>query len=107
MTTLQIKRGDTLDLDCRVYEYAGGPALNLSGWTIRSQVRKRSGALVEVLVVTITDAAQGRYTLSAPAAKTALWTPDQARMDIEYTDPSGVVQSTETTTLDIIADVTR
>lgn len=43
----------------------------------------------------------------APAATTATWTPGQAAMDIEYTDTEGVVQSSETVVIHLLADETR
>lgn len=104
---LELKCGDTLDLDCQALEAEAGPARDLTGWSLRSQVRSHAGALLAELAVAVTDATEGRYTLTAPAATTATWAPGQARMDIEYTDPAGVVQSSETVVVHVLADETR
>ena len=104
---LELKRGDTLALDCQALEAEAGPARDLTGWSLRAQVRNHAGALLAELAVTVTDATEGHYSLVAPAATTATWAPGQAAMDIEYTDPEGVVQSSETVVIHLLADETR
>lgn len=104
---LELKRGDTLALDCQALATADGPAIDLTGWALRAQVRTHAGALLAELSVTVTDATEGRYSLGALAATTATWAPGMAIMDIEYTDPEGVVQSSETVVIHLLADVTR
>ena len=106
-TRLEIKRGDSLALDCQALTADGVTPLDLTGWLIRSQVRNAREGLLADLTVTITAAEEGRYHLAAAASVTATWTPGQAEMDIEYEDPQGLVQSTETLPLQIQRDVTR
>jgi hypothetical protein len=103
---IEIKRGDTLALDCQALSAPKTPQ-SLAGWTIRAQIRDRAKAMLADLMVTIEDAAEGRYVLTAGSEITAAWATGPARMDIEYTDPGDVVQSTETLIVDIIEDVTR
>jgi hypothetical protein len=108
MPTIEIKRGDTFDLECTAYESLDGPARSLAGWSIRSQVRSQSGALLTELVVTMTDVATGSYRLSlGPGSNTSTWSVGVYAMDIEYTDPDGVIQSTETLAVSVIRDETR
>ena len=103
---IEVKRGDTLSLDCQVFEANGVTPTDITAWTIRSQVRTTAGALLTSLTAAITTAADGEYTLTALPADTATW-PRAARMDIEYTDGGGVVLSTETLALDVVRDITR
>jgi len=105
--TLDLKRGDTLILDCQALQASGGPAQSLAGWRVRSQVRSPQHGLLAELQAAVTDPAAGRFTLGAPPSLTAAWPLGPARMDIEYTDPAGVVQSTETLIVNVIADETR
>jgi hypothetical protein len=101
---LDAKRGDTLALDCAV-------DADLTGWAVRAQIRAGNDALLAECVVTgpvydLEDAVT-RYVLTVDAAVTAAWPAGTAGMDIEYTDPFGVVQSTETVLLVVRGDVTR
>ncbi|HWO99761.1 MAG TPA: hypothetical protein VNL74_03955 [Methylococcus sp.] len=105
MASLELKRGDSLVLDCTARESVRGPAIDLSGWTIRSQIRDRRDALLADLSAAILDAAAGSFRLTGPATST--WAPGSYRMDIEYTDPGGRVVSTETLEVRVIEDVTR
>lgn len=104
---LDLKRGDTLALDGQALTAAAGPPLDLSGWTLRAQVRSLTDMLLAELTVVVTDATAGRFTLTAAAGVTATWAPGLARMDLQYNDPAGVVQSTETVELVVLPDVTR
>lgn len=104
---LELKRGDTLALEAQVLEAEAGPACDLTGWALRAQVRSAAWGLLATATVTVTEAAAGRYTLMVPAATTATWAPGTATMDIEYTDPEGVVQSSETVLIYLLADVTQ
>jgi hypothetical protein len=105
MTQLSIKRGDSLALDCEV-------AADLADWAVRAQIRGavNDTLLAECVVSTLTyddEDAVTRYALTVAPEVTATWPPLRAVMDIEYTDPSGVVQSTETIALVVERDVTR
>ena len=104
--TIDIKRGDTLALDCQVLEADGVTPIDITDWTIRAQVRSTAGALLTSVTTAITTAADGEYTLRALPTDTATW-PRAARMDIEYTDSGGDVMSTETLALDVERDITQ
>ena len=108
MTVIFAKRGDDLVLDCAVDG-------DLTGWTARAQIRLPSGRLlaecdVSDLVYDEEDEVT-RYALTVAHAVTDTWpaghTDVDAQMDIEYTDTEDRLQSTETLTVRISADVTR
>ena len=101
---ITIKRGDTCRLVCAV-TIDGDPA-DITGWSIRSYVR-RGKTLVGELTATITDAANGAFTLlEKVAGMTEEWTPGSHTMDIEYTNASNVIFSTETIDVTVIPDIT-
>jgi hypothetical protein len=92
MNTIDIKRGDTLSLDCTLQQ-AGAP-INLTGWQIASQVRGASGQLVHSFEATITAPAAGQYRLGP--VPTGQWPTGGLSMDIRYTDAAGAVFTTQT-----------
>lgn len=106
MTGITLKRGDTLAVDGVVAQDAGG-AVDLTGYTVRSQVRRQSGDLVSALTVTVTNAALGTFTLVAAAAETRGWAPGRHACDVEYASGGGVVSSTESFPFTVLEDVTR
>jgi len=104
---LKHKIGDTLTL-------AGTVTLtdvsDFTGWTIASQFRQSgSDALLPGVAAAWVsqDTSTGTYTISATAANTATWVPCDAVCDVQFTDPSGGVTSTDTFTIEIVRDVTR
>lgn len=116
MPTIAHKRGDTFMLGATATDAAGQP-INLTGYTVRAQVRRPhalGGGLVAALVVDVTHATAGQYTLRASGdGTTAQWPVGKAELDIEYeagTGPApGVrqVQSSQTLCIDVLRDVTQ
>lgn len=104
MNTIEIKQGDTLDLACRLQ--TGGEAVDITGWSIASQVRDPQGQLLHTFAPEITDAAAGAYRLLASAAQTVVWPPGGLSMDIRYTNASGHVMSTQAIALQVQRAVT-
>ena len=100
-----IKPGDTLLLQCTVTEDDGTTPLNLTGWTIASQVRTKRGVLLATLTVDLHTPASGEFSLRTDATTT--WPTGMAEMDISYTDSGGRVMSTETLILHVEHDVTH
>lgn len=86
--TLQIKNGETLSFQCTDSD------TDLTGYTVTSQVFNRGWR--ESLTVTIDDAANGVFTLSATAEDTACWPVGSLSCDIKYTDDSDYVTYSET-----------
>ena len=105
MATINHKRGDTFDFLFTAEN--NGVAIDLTGYTITSQARASDDTVLQSFTVTITSAVNGQFTLTAAVAATELWTPGAYNMDIEFVDGSGVTVSTQTFTLNVIADVTR
>jgi hypothetical protein len=109
MSTLQIIRGDTLQIPVKIKQNAA-PA-DLTGWVITSQIRKPSrdvGAKIADLTVTIPDVIGGEVWLSALPSGTKDWPVGSAEMDLELTRTSdGFVTSSPKITVLIVGDVTR
>jgi len=104
-TTLRHKRGDTFHYDCVLRQKKNGPAMDITGWHIRSQLRDLKDGLICEFTITLLDPAGGHYRLSAP--DTRRWSPGNAAMDIEYRDAQGVIRSTETLNVLILKDETH
>lgn len=105
MTTITHKRGDTFELLSTVENE--GVAVDITNWTIASQARADDDTVFHTFTVTKTDAVNGIFTISATSTQTEAWTLGSYAMDIEFTDGSGDVNSTETFTLTILRDITR
>lgn len=105
MAAFAHKRGDTFVLNSDVA--SNGLAADITNWTISSQIRDMGDTIVQNLTATVTDAVNGRLTLSATPSQTALWPVGQMFCDIEFTDGSGIVTSTETFTINVLLDITR
>lgn len=103
MQKIHHKRGDTFFIANRLTQ--DNAPIDLTGWTVRSQVRD-GDTLVQSLTYAVAVAADGQYTLTAPAASTASWPVKTLLCDIEYTSPGGTVTSTETFQIVVIRDVT-
>jgi hypothetical protein len=103
------KRGDTVLLGCTLTEDDGTTPVDVSGWAIASQIRGLDGTLLVELEATITDGAAGEYALECAVedADTSEWALGLYEIDIEYTDLSGRIVSTETAAFQVIGDVTR
>ena len=108
METIKHKRGDTYSLQC-TYTDAAGAAIDLTGYTINSKARDEDGVLLFSVTtgagITVTDAAAGQFTLQVEATATDDWEPALYAQDIEYV-LAGVVKSSETFYINVIADVT-
>lgn len=98
------KRGDTFLWAASLKETRTGPAIDISDWTIKSQIRDAEDVLVSDLEVTITDGPNGQYRLYKE--DTASWPSDNCFMDIEYRDDGGFIRSTETIGVRVVKDVT-
>ena len=117
MKKLYLKQGDTLDVNCQAKDDAGDPQ-DITGWSVACAVRSApfgslQPAFTDDVTVTVTGAATGLFTLTKPAADTALWPltvvtqrdglPRQMFADIQFTSGS-VVASTDTFEIVVIED---
>lgn len=101
------KMGDTYTLGC-TYK-VDGTAVDLTGYTISSQIRTDTYVLVSDTTVTINAdqvANTGKFTITASPADTSGWPPGNHIIDIEVS-LGGVKKSSETITQPVIRDVTQ
>jgi len=112
MSSVTIKRGETFKFTGTV----NGLTAGLSGWTLDSQIRQR-GALIDQLIVTITDSGAGEFTVEESAAGVTLtWplassvglgTANGLKWDIRLVTPLGRVLFTETIDVEVIDQQTE
>ena len=100
---IEHKRGDTYKIAVVLTESDGTTPIDMTGWTVRSQVRRRK-TLISTLDVTYDDRVNGEFTLSLD--DTTDWPVCELSSDIEYTDGNDDVKSSETYTISIIGDIT-
>lgn len=98
-----VKRGDTLTLNCTRTDSAGNP-VSLSG-SGAATMRRRNGAAIS-LTYTVIDAGAGTFRLSAPASATDDWALGVYLCDVEFTT-GAVVASTETFLIKVVEDITN
>lgn len=103
MANITHKRGDTLEWVVTLTQDA--VAVNITDWTIKSQIRQDTTLIAE-LTVTKTNSLSGQFSLTATATQTASWTLGTSSVDIEFTDPTGYVVSSQTFTLQLVKDIT-
>lgn len=102
------KRGDSLLLT-NVWRDAAGNAIDITPWTITSQIRGTN--FVQNLTVTKTNAIGGVFTCVATAAQTALFPVtdcNEARLfwDIQFVNGTTTVSS-DTVQIVVIEDITQ
>ena len=104
MATITHKQGDTLEWVITLTD--GGSAVDITDWSIRAQIRQND-TLIAALTTTVTDAAGGVFSLTATATATDSWAAGNHSCDIEFTDDTSEVFSTETFTVTIIEDISH
>lgn len=98
-TTLDHKRGDTFIVNCTRTD------TDITDWTITSQIRDYEDVLIVDCDVTITDAAEGQYTVRVD--DTTEWPVGSLLWDIQCIDTANIVKSTDTVKIRVVADITR
>ncbi len=104
MNTLEIKRGNTLELQC-VLQQEGQP-VDITGWQINCWLRAQGNQVVHQFAGEIVDGPAGQYTLLATAAETAQWPAGGMSADIRYQDTAGRVQTTRTIPVQVLEPIT-
>jgi hypothetical protein len=99
------KRGDTFEVLVEVA--LNGQIVDLTGWTIRSQIRDGAKNLLKELDIDPVDLAQGQFLMTATDTETRQWPPASYSCDIEFIDPAGFVISSDTFPVTVLRDVTR
>ena len=104
------KIGDTFKYTC-IYSDADGVGIDLTGSSIDVQAKINAESDVKLFDlsigsgITVTDAVNGEFEMLVD--DTTAWEIGIYQCDIQYTDASGVVSSTETFEIEVIQDVTR
>jgi hypothetical protein len=99
------KRGDTFEV---IVDFTlNGQVQNLTGWTIRSQIRDGNKNLLKELDIVRINDSQGRFSLNATDVETRQWPPATFQCDIEFIDPFGFVVSSDTFNVNVVRDITR
>ena len=104
--SLHRKKGDTWKLPTAYTNIAGDP-ISLTGITILSQIRDSKGVLILELTPTVVSAAAGTYTLTATATQTIDLAIGNHTFDVQFSDASGNVDSTENALFAILPDNSR
>lgn len=86
-------QGSTFQWDITVYDTDGTNPLDLSGYTVRSQLRKRYSDVAAAATFTITypNAVKGVVRLSLTAVETAALDKGRYFYDVELVDGTGKV----------------
>lgn len=106
---IQHKRGDDFQYNAEASEVdakgkSTGP-LDLTGATVRCQMRSTAGALVQEFAVAVTAPLLGKYALSATALQSQAWPVGTHNADVEYVI-DGVKISTVTFQIQVVQDET-
>lgn len=106
-TELNIEQYATFSTTVNV-EDSQGTAVNLSGYTAASQIRKSYySTSANNLTATVTGIANGEITLSMTAANTANLTPGRYLYDLVITAPTGVKTRVVEGIVNVLAGVTQ
>lgn len=100
-------RGDDFSIPMTLTdpENNGNP-IDITGWTIASQVRY-SKKLIDDAVVTITTAIDGEFTVSIAKEKTVLWPTRRLKCDIQFDRPVQGRVSSQTFIIAVSEDQTQ
>ena len=99
------KRGDDLSLPLLAQDSEGNP-LDITDWVIACDLTY-ARKLVSSLVVTVTDAPNGEFTLSLDKDLTSQWPIRELRTDIQIDRPEIGRKSTRTFIINVLRDQTR
>ncbi len=100
---IDFKRGDTFELGGQALDANDDP-VDLTSYTIKAQIRDKY-KLVGDAVVTKVVAANGEY--KARINNTILWPVKRLSYDVQFTDSTGYVESTETIIINCVEDVSQ
>lgn len=101
------KRGDDFSIPMNLTDPGNADApVDITGWTITSQVRYAK-ELIDNLNVTVTDAANGLFTISLGYTDTASWPIRRLKCDIQFDRPVLGRVSSQTFYIDVEEDQTQ
>lgn len=102
-----IKRGDTLAIDFVCADEAG-IGQDLTGYAVRSHlVFGADDPIVLTVAIDPDQTTNPGSVLVSYDGSTAAWPVAVGRFDLEFTDPDGRIESSETIDLCVVEDVTR
>lgn len=105
--TYEFVRGDDFSIPMTLTDPDNnGTAVDITGWTITSQIRY-SKKLIDDVTVTITDATAGEFTISVDKANTAIWPARKLKCDIQFDRPSEGRVSSQTFIISVSEDQTQ
>lgn len=103
----EFTRGDDFKIPMTLTDPANnGVPVDISDWTIASQVRY-ARKLISELDVTIINGPLGQFTISLPHAQTALWPVRALKCDIQFDRPVEGRVSSRTFLIDCMEDQTQ
>lgn len=105
-TTLDAKVGDTFSYEGVHVDRFGEP-VDLTGFSIASQIRKRSGELMASLSAKTLQAVEGKFHIGAAPQVTTFWEAGVHAIDVQFTDAEGDVHSTKRFSVFVEGDVTQ
>lgn len=103
---MKFKQGDTFDYSGPVQVLdPTGTAVDMTNWTVASQVRFPDARKTVNLVAAWLDG--GFTSVRLQSTDTQSWETGVAEIDVQFTSPGGAVVSTETVRFHVVKDVTR
>lgn len=102
MLTVRHKRGATLSYSGAITDDAGD-AVDLTGYTLTSEVRSADRELVSTATITVATPSSGLFTVEVSATDTAGWTAGARLLfDVRVQSASARVDYTETIAIDVV-----
>ena len=103
----EFKRGDDFIIPMTLTDPDNnGTPVNITDWTIASQVRY-ARKLISDLSVTITNGPAGEFTISLPKEQTAIWPARKLKCDVQFDRPVEGRVSSNTFIIDCTEDQTQ
>lgn len=107
MSDFNIKQGTDGGIKWPVFN-VDGTLFNLTGYTVKAQVRSMTGNLLHEFSTNLGNAliANNEIILTWTNVQTTLWRWEEGRFDIEITSPTGVVTQVDKGFITLIKEVT-
>jgi hypothetical protein len=101
-----IKRGDTFSFTVSLTDSSTNEALTGISANLKCQGKYKVDDIIPLVIMTVSETSiGGTYLFTAPS--TNAWKSSNVYFDIQYTNDSGIVSSTETFYVQVIGDITR
>lgn len=100
------RQGDDVSYQLTLKDSVGS-AINLTGYTVRSQIRIRADASASIAFAVAYTRASGIATLSLTSATTAAMGAGTYLYDVELVDPSGKVKGIMGGSVAVTEEITR